>query len=66
MNYEGIIFYDVINGVDCPTSFEEMLLQVKDNPFSTGDNDEAFWFSADESISFSITEIEEILNEEEQ
>ena len=65
MNYEGIIFYDVINGVDCPTSFEEMLLQVKDNPFST-DPHEDFWFSADESISFSITEIEEILNEEEQ
>jgi len=60
--HTGVIFFDAINGEDCPMTFEDLCEQVRDNPFCTdGNENQEFFFSSCGTISYSIQEIADVV-----
>jgi hypothetical protein len=57
---EDKIFYDATNGAVCPMTFDDVCQMVKDSPYSS-DKDAPFFFSSDGTISFSISDIANLI-----
>jgi len=58
------VFYDSVNGADLPMTFEDICDEVQCNPLCSSQEsaDEKYYFSADESLSYSVQEIADLIN----
>jgi len=58
------VFYDSVNGADLPMTFEDICDEVQCNPRCSSQEsaDEKYYFSADESLSYSPQEIADLIN----
>jgi len=54
-------YYDIINGTDCPMTWDEVLDQVRDNPCATDMTTQFFY--DDEGSSWSIGDIMDIIGD---
>jgi len=57
------VFHNIVNGSDLPMTFEQVCEDVRRSPWCCSREiaDEQYYFSADESLSYSVQEIADLI-----